>query len=148
MLKKITKYVAVIVCIFLVDFLLKNIYIKNPIYELKTTHYIFNIMDFVRIIIFMGILIYFGIYHNKNMTKASKIVFCILISASLIYIMERSIFRKIHYYFIIPLNITITFAGFLFIVGWTAEVVLLIIHSRKIDKDIKKIQKERIDNLK
>ena len=91
MLKKITKYVAVIVCIFLVDFLLKNIYIKNPIYELKTTHYIFNIMDFVRIIIFMGILIYFGIYHNKNMTKASKIVFCILISASLIYIMERSI---------------------------------------------------------
>ena len=148
MIKRIAKYIIVIISILLVDLLLKNIYIINPIYEVKKIHYIFDIKDFVRILVFIGILVYFGVYHNKNMTTASKIVICVFLAASFIYIIDRIIFKHIHYYYIIPLRINITFAALLFAIGWAAEIVLLIIHSKKINKDINKIQKERIDNLK
>ena len=41
-----------------------------------------------------------------------------------------------------------TFAAFLFAIGWIAEIVLLFIHLGKMNKNIKKIQEEKIDNLK
>lgn len=148
MIKRIIKYLAIVVGIILIDILLKKVYIDNPIYKVEIMHYIININDFIRIFVFMGILIYFWVFHNKNMTKASKVVFCIFISACLIYLFDRIIFRQIHYYLILPFKLRITFAALLFAIGWVMEVFLLIFHSKKFNKDIEKIQKERIDNLK
>lgn len=149
MFKKIAKYSIVIIFLLILDFILKKIYINNSIYTIEIIHYIFNINDFVRIFIFLGILIYFGAFHNNSInTTASKIVFCILISASLIYIIDRIIFRKIYYYSISILRLRMTFAAFLFAIGWIAEIVLLFIHLGKMNKNIKKIQEEKIDNLK
>ena len=59
MIKQIAKYLSLIVIVILVDFLLKNIYISNSFYALERVEYKFDIKDFVRIIVFIAIIMYF-----------------------------------------------------------------------------------------
>ena len=59
MINQIAKYLSLIVIVILVDFLLKNIYISNSFYALERVEYKFDIKDFVRIIVFIAIIMYF-----------------------------------------------------------------------------------------
>lgn len=148
MIKQIAKYLSLIVIVILVDFLLKNIYISNSFYALERVEYKFDIKDFVRIIVFIAIIMYFIHTQYEKLYMHTKVIFCILIAASCIYLIDRIIRRKITNFIILPLNFRFTFTALLFSIGWIAEIISLIINSTIINKKIKKIQKDNIENLK
>ena len=148
MIKQIAKYLSLIVIVILVDFLIKNIYVSNSFYALERVEYNFDVKDFVRIIVFMAIIMYFIHTQYDKLYTHTKIIFCILIAASCIYLIDRIIRRKITNFIILPLNFRITFTALLFSIGWIAEIISLIINSTIINKKIKKVQKDNIENLK
>ena len=59
MVKKIAEYVSLIIIVLLIDLLVKKVYIENSIYQLEVVNYVFDIKDFIRIAVFMSIIIYF-----------------------------------------------------------------------------------------
>lgn len=148
MIKQTAKYLSLIVIVILIDLLLKTVYVSNSFYALERVEYNFDVKDFVRIIVFMAIIMYFIHTQYDKLYTHTKIIFCILIAASCIYLIDRIIQKRITYFVILPINLRITFTAILFTVGWVAEIISLIVNSAIMNKKIKKVQKDNIENLK
>ena len=148
MVKQTAKYLSLIVIVILIDLLLKTVYVSNSFYALERVEYNFDVKDFVRIIVFMAIIMYFIHTQYDKLYTHTKIIFCILIAASCIYLIDRIIQKRITYFVILPINLRITFTAILFTVGWVAEIISLIVNSAIMNKKIKKVQKDNIENLK
>ena len=148
MVKKIAEYVSLIIIVLLIDLLVKNIYVENSIYQLEVVNYVFDIKDFIRIAVFMSIIIYFIWSQYDRMSVFTKVIFDVFIAASLIYLIDRIFQRKITYIVIKSIGIKITFAALLFSIGWICEIVALLFNSIYMDKKIKKLKQKSIDSLK
>ena len=148
MIKQVAKYLSLIFIVIIIDLLIKNIYISNSFYALEKVEYTFNIKDFIRIFIFVAIIIYFIYSQYEKLYTHTKVIFGILIAASCIYIIDRIIRKRITYFVILPINLRITFTAILFSVGWLAEIISLLFNSIIMNKKIKKAQKENIDSMK
>ncbi len=148
MVKKIAEYVSLIIIVLLIDLLVKNVYVENSIYQLEVVNYVFDIKDFIRIAVFMSIIIYFIWSQYDRMSVFTKVIFDVFIAASLIYLIDRIFQRKITYIVIKSIGIKITFTALLFSIGWICEIVALLFNSIYMDKKIKKLKQKSIDSLK